>query len=88
MTSFKAYSHHGTDDGTLYFNLTDLSSPMEVVRCPLSGGKAERVTHFTKWFDDEVAVGKAGSIARVAAGPRRAYRFIFPGPSWPAGRSR
>jgi dipeptidyl aminopeptidase/acylaminoacyl peptidase len=78
-----------TADGTLYFNRTDLSSPAEVFRCPLSGGSAERLTHFTGWFDEEIALGEVLEMEFEGAGGRAIQAFVVlppgfdPAKKWP-----
>lgn len=75
-----------TPDGTLYFVLNDLSSPAEVVRCPLSGGPTERVTHFTRWFEEEIAVGEVLEMEFKGAGGREVQAFVVLPPGFDLAR--
>jgi dipeptidyl aminopeptidase/acylaminoacyl peptidase len=78
-----------TADGMLYFTRQNLSSPAEVARCSLSGGKAERVTYFNKWFDEEIAIGEVLEMEFEGAGGRKVHAFVAtppgfdPASKWP-----
>jgi dipeptidyl aminopeptidase/acylaminoacyl peptidase len=76
-------------DGTLYFTQESLSAPAEVARCPLVGGKSERITRFNRWFDEEIALGEVLEMEFAGAEGRKVQAFVItppgfdPGKKWP-----